>query len=581
MATAKTDYCAIANEYIASVLAGKEVVSEWVRLACQRQVDNLAQWATDGPYRFDEAAANRVCWFAEQLQHVKSSVATKAGDKIRLQRWQVFILTTVYGWLWRNSGTRRFRRAFLLLGRGNGKSTLASICALYAFCQNEGGAQVVTAASVLSQARIVLDDARDMVKGNKALAARLGLEVTANEIQQPATNSTMWSLSKSPSAAEGLSISTAVLDEVHCAGKGPGGRQLHDVLSTGTTKKRDSLFWLVTTAGFSDGLGEEICEFLQQVLLGEANDESYAAFLFCVDPADDWRDPQIWPKANPGLNISVDENALAEECNRARQLPGLAAAFRTHHLCQWLANGGADAFLPQDLVRACYQDLREEDFVGQPCAGGLDLSRRLDLTSYVRLYSRRDKNGKLHHYAFNKNWIPEKTARESTVSAYANFIARRELVCQPGSTIDLDFVEEFLMQDIARHPNHKYRNISFDPMESGTLCNHLRKRTGREDLMVETPQSSKYMTPGAIFLQSAVASGTFHTNSALLLWCLQNLHCKNYSSNLIQPIRNEDRTLKTDAATACLLACRSIALVPLEDSGPLLDPFKKKAIYSL
>lgn len=580
MAT-KKDYCAIANEYIASVLAGKEVVCEWVRLACQRQVNDLARWATDGPYRFDEAAANRICWFAEQLTHVKSSVATQAGQKIRLQPWQVFILTTVYGWLWRDSNTRRFRRAFLLVGRGNGKSTLASICALYGFCSNEGGAQIVTAASVLSQARIVLDDAREMVKGNKALAARLGLEVTANEIQQPASNSAMWSLSKSPDAAEGLAISVSVLDEVHCAGRGPGGRQLHDVLSTGTTKKLSSLFWLVTTAGFSDGLGEEICEFLQQVLLGEANDESYAAFLFQADPQDDWRDPAIWPKANPGLNISVDARALAEECNRARQLPGLAASFRTHHLCQWLANGGSDAFMPQDLVRACYHNLREEDFVGQPCVGGLDLSRRLDLTSYVRLYSRREADGKTHYYAFNKNWIPEKTARESTVAAYASFISRGELVCQPGSTIDLDRVEEYLMQDIARHPDRKYRDISFDPMESGTLCNHLRKRTYREDLMVETPQSAKYMTPGAILLQSTVAAGQLHTNSSLLLWCLQNLHCKNYSSNLIQPIRNDDRTLKTDAATALLLAMRSVALTPLEESKAALDPFKKKAIYSL
>jgi phage terminase large subunit-like protein len=99
--------------------------------------------------------------------------------------------------------------------------------------------------------------------------------------------------------------------------------------------------------------------------------------------------------------------------------------------------------------------------------------------------------------------------------------------------------------------------------------------------MVEVPQSAKYLTAGCIELQDAVASGRLHTNSSLLLWCLGNLHCKNFSSNLIQPVRQEDRTQKTDAATALIIALRSVALLPLEESKVGIDPFKKKAIYNL
>jgi phage terminase large subunit-like protein len=574
------DYCAIARQYCADVAATIAPACQWVQLACQRQTNDLERWATEGPYRFDEAAANRVCWFIEQLRHVKSSVATKAGEKIQLLPYQIFILTTIFGWLWRETGKRRFRRAWVEMGRGNGKSTLSSGVALYtAFCCGDGGADVCTAASMLAQARIVLDDARDMVKADKSLAQRLGLEVTAHTIKQESSNSEIHGLSQKASSAEGLSISTAILDEVHTQ----RGRQLHDVLSTGTTKRQNSLFLLVTTAGDDvAGIGFEIRTFLQNVLLGDANDESYFGIMFTVDATDDWRSPDTWRKANPSWGISVDPNAISEECNRAKQLPGLAISFRTHHLCEWLQNGSVDAFLPQDLVRDCYdKNLNEEDFVGQPCTGGLDLARRLDLCSYVRVHSKRGADGRIHHYVFNKNWIPEATARSSTVAAYQTFVARGELICTPGTTTNLEYVEDFILGEVARHPDRKYRDLGFDPMESGLLVTHLRKRTGREDFLVECPQSAKYLTAGCIELQDAVASGRLHTNSALLLWCLGNLHCKNFSSNLIQPVRQEDRTQKTDAATALIIALRSVALLPLEETKVAIDPFKRKAIYNL
>lgn len=54
------DYCAIAADYAARVLDGSQLACKWVKLACQRQRDDLKRWKEDGPFVWDPEAASRV-----------------------------------------------------------------------------------------------------------------------------------------------------------------------------------------------------------------------------------------------------------------------------------------------------------------------------------------------------------------------------------------------------------------------------------------------------------------------------------------------------------------------------------------
>lgn len=113
------DYCAIAADYTARVLDGSQLACKWVKLACQRQRDDLKRWKEDGPFVWDPEAASRVCRFIELLTHTKGELA---GQRIKLEPWQVFILTTAFGWRRREDGGRRFRRVYIEVARGNGKA---------------------------------------------------------------------------------------------------------------------------------------------------------------------------------------------------------------------------------------------------------------------------------------------------------------------------------------------------------------------------------------------------------------------------------------------------------------------------
>ena len=145
---AKNDYAAIARQYAKDVVAGKILTCKWVQRACERQLADLIRFkGKDSPYRFNPKLtakdgrtffpAENLCAFIERLPHVKGPLA---GETIKLEPWQVFILTTVFGWV-KPDGNRRFRRSYIEVPRGNAKSTLSSALALYMLAADGEGWQ--------------------------------------------------------------------------------------------------------------------------------------------------------------------------------------------------------------------------------------------------------------------------------------------------------------------------------------------------------------------------------------------------------------------------------------------------------
>ena len=117
------DYLAIADQYCRDVIAGKILANKYVTSACKRQISDLKRWKKkSSPYQFDKERAVRVCQFIELLPHIKGPLA---NTPIVLEPWQIFIISTIFGWVGKD-GKRRFRRVYIEVPRGNGKSALSS-----------------------------------------------------------------------------------------------------------------------------------------------------------------------------------------------------------------------------------------------------------------------------------------------------------------------------------------------------------------------------------------------------------------------------------------------------------------------
>ena len=104
--------------------ACRRVKTVYARLAAEADTNLIP-----GRYVFDEARANRPIEFIEKF--CRHSKGEWAGRPVTLELFQKAFIQALFGFIDRESGLRRFREAFFLVGRKNGKSTLLAGLALY------------------------------------------------------------------------------------------------------------------------------------------------------------------------------------------------------------------------------------------------------------------------------------------------------------------------------------------------------------------------------------------------------------------------------------------------------------------
>ena len=178
------------REYWRKIESGEIVTSRRVKAVYGRLMAEMDSPAADSPYYFDEETGERPIIFIERF--CKQSQGT-LGAPLRLELFQKAFIQTLFGWLLKETGYRRFRETLFLVGRKNGKSTLLAALALYMLVADyEGAAEIYSVATKKDQARKTLTEAVNMVKQSPELRAII--KKRRNDIYFPATASTFEAL---------------------------------------------------------------------------------------------------------------------------------------------------------------------------------------------------------------------------------------------------------------------------------------------------------------------------------------------------------------------------------------------------
>lgn len=532
------DYIKIANKYIDDVVTGKKLACSYVILACERQRDDLKRKGFK--YKFDKDRANRVCRFIETLHHIKGKWR---GKQITLEPWQIFVLTTVFGWVDKN-GLRRFKIVYEEVPRKNAKSTKSSGVALYLqLADGEGGAEVYSAATTRDQARIVFNDAAEMVRLNPDLREYFGVEVLgkkpAHTIYCEKTSSIFKPLSRDQGGNhDGLNIHGSVVDELHAHKT----RDIWDVLETATGARTQSLIWAVTTAGFNrTGICYEQRAYTIKILERAHEDDEYFGIIYTIDKDDDWADPKVWEKANPNWGISVNPEDIARKARKAMEMSAATNNFLTKHLNVWV---NADtAWMNMRAWDACADhSMKEEDFEGQPCWIALDLASKKDLAVYIKLFVR---DGLF--YMFGKYYLPEDVAEEGSNSHYSGWAREGRLTLTDGNIIDQEYIETDLREEASKY---QVECVSYDPFQATFLATRLIK----EGLpMEEYAQTVRNMSEPMKQLEALVLSGKLrHPGCPILTWCISNVVAHMDNKDNIYP-KKEFFDNKIDAAITAIM----------------------------
>ena len=122
---------------------------------------------TESDYYFDPKRAKHPIDFIEKFCH--PSKGKQANKPLKLMLWQKAMIEAIFGFV-DIEGNRKYQRVFLLIGRKNGKSAIASAIGLYMMiADQENGSQILATAAKKDQAKIIWQEAKLMVKKSPTL----------------------------------------------------------------------------------------------------------------------------------------------------------------------------------------------------------------------------------------------------------------------------------------------------------------------------------------------------------------------------------------------------------------------------
>jgi len=533
--------------YLKGVKSGSIVASKWVRLAVARHAADIrASRRKAFVFKFDAKRSAQVVAFIECLEH---STGEFDGRPFVLEPWQVFIIYSLFGWVHKKTGFRRFREAFVTIARGNGKSPLAAaiLLVLFLFDQpREPRAEIKCCATEREQAYIVWSECKRFIEGNDTLKMLCdiyggrGRATLNNTILDKRTHGTLVPLGKEAATKDGFNLHAYVIDEIHAFKE--EHRELLEKLATAMGKRRQPLAVTITTAGSDRStIWREQYDHAKAVTEGVYDDPAQFAFLAEIDPGDDPHDPANWPKANPNLGVSVKPDYLHRESEMARHNATKRHTFLRYH-CNQLVSSLTKAISPEIWKRGTKP---LPDLTGKPCHLGLDLGWRNDLASLAAMWPLGDNQYALKCWSF----IPSEADRDLTRPPWSEWIANKSLRVTDGNTTDIEAIVSLILE---LRTAHDVRSLALDPNNARAIATRLVNEHGME--VFEFFQTcAKYNEPIQEFLSRLESGDIFHAGDGLLGWSANNLVLKTDSRDYSMPAKQKSRE-KIDPMVATFMA---------------------------
>ena len=453
-------------EYARDACSGKILVCDKVRKACRRFLDDLERSRRDPayPWVFDTHKAGRPIDFMERfLKPTKGDY-----DRMELMGWQCFIEANLYGWVDRQTGLRRFREGLIIVGTGNGKSTMVAGNATFAACKDgERGADIYLLANSKDQAGIVFNECKGQIDASPYLAPRF--RTLRDGVYYDKMNATIRHRSSDSKRLDGLNPHLAIFDEIHEY----RDFKLINIIARKTVKRTQPLILYITTMGtVIDGPLAFYYDQFSDVLNGNIKEDvadRMFAYIAELDEKDDPEDSSLWIKANPGLGKTLQLAELREKWERNKLIPSERADF----LCKQLnimVNADDMAFVQPEVVRRNNAVIPEEELLGRRCYGGFDLSSREDFTAAALEFPLDD--GRV--YVLLHSWIPRRKAElDQEKIDYYGLAMKGYLSIVEGEYIQQEDVWQWFLEQAEKY---EIVTIGYDPANATRLRQLLETR---------------------------------------------------------------------------------------------------------
>ena len=461
-------------------------------------------------YIFDEKKARQPIGFIET--YCKQSKGKWNGKPLKLQLFQKAFIEALFGFVDKDTGLRKYRKAIFFVARKNGKSVLASAISIFMLMKdNEGGAEVYSVATKRDQSKIVWDEAKKMIKKSPQLNAMTRCLIGG--IYFDRTDSVFRALASDSNSLDGLNAHLVVADETH-AWK---DKNLLDVMYDSMSARQQPMLLETSTMGtIRQNVFDIEYDYASQVISGTIQDEVLLPVIYELDKETEWTDEECWFKANPALGTIKDIKTLRDKVERAKSNP----IELVNLLCK-------DFNIRQNSVNAwlTFEELNNEAIYNEwkdcYCIGGADLSSTLDLTCASLLGV---KKGKI--YVKQMYWIPTNSLEKKVIEdkiPYDKWLKNGYLRLSGDSKIDYHDVTKWFLEEVEQNDLRPLW-VGYDSWNAQFWCDEM-KANGFD--MVEVRQGFKTESAPLKQLRADLIDKKInYNNNPITKWNLSNAAIK-------------------------------------------------------
>ncbi|MDN7145344.1 terminase large subunit [Liquorilactobacillus mali] len=524
-------------KYVDDVLAGRILVGKKIRLACERFKRDLGRSKTDEfNYYYDEEEATKAVKFIESLPKTD-------GSKLDMQPFQEWIISELYGWKEKDTGFRRYDRAFISMARKNGKTYLASGVAANGLLREKSPAmnrQVLFVSNGLKQAKLgynMLSSGLNQVR-KKSKYMRQRIKVQKQEIEDLESGSQAIALASDTSTLDGFAGTTIILDEWHEA----KDRKVYNVLKSGQAQEDNSLLAVISTSGLNLNVPMHAeYEMLNDVLNGKAEADRYFIAIWELDDREEVYDQNNWVKANPLFSEPKVKKKMTEKIKadvdlaikQNNMIPILVKNFN-----MWL-QASEDSYISADDWSAGKTE--SINLNNRDVYIGVDLSKSNDLTAVSWIIP----TGDGHFYCDSHSWIGTKYGLDSKIKRdgidYRSMERAKECTITrlESGIIDYDAVFEYIQSIIGKY-NFRVKAIAYDPYNFDALLTKFEKANYP---LFEVRQGTKTLNiPTRDFREKLYDGKIQHNGNKILAYAVNNAILKVDNNGWqIDKARNSNR----------------------------------------
>jgi phage terminase large subunit-like protein len=490
--------------------------------------------------------------YLDWMRLFKHSKGELAGKPKIPAIYEKFVYGNIYGWVHKDTHSRRFRRSYEQLARKNAKSQDKGIQALYEISAfGEQMAEAYVAATKKADTRHVWSEAKWLYSNSEYLrdsfTCKFEQDLMQVVIRHKKSGSFFMRLSKDDKkTGDGACPQFMCLDEYHLHET----TEYYDIGTSGMKTRKQPLLSIITTAGFdlSHPCYAVEYEYVSKILnpnIDVENDRYFVAICeadldedgVLIDPIDS---DEIRLKSNPIIgNTETGKESILIDLSEALDKPEKMRDVKTKTFNIWI-NERTAGYMNMEKWKACGATAENPfpDVKGMRCFPGIDLSATLDLTSVgfdIPL-------GEERYAILSHSFMPEETYKKRMKENKIRFDLWREkgwLTVTDGAEVNYHIVLKYILDTFEKYEWPK-NEFCFDKAMATWLSHELQE--AGFPIPVEIYQGYRDLSEPTKDLRAKVYSGkVIHDNNPVLNWVMSNA--------IIRKSPNESIMLDKDKAS--------------------------------